>query len=169
MADTYTQLYTHIIFAVKGRESLIPKQQKEALHQYITRIITHKEQTVIQINSMPDHLHILVGISPDVAVSDLVRDIKASSSKWINKKDWIIGRFEWQSGFGAFSYAHSQLDAVVHYIKNQEVHHSRRTFREEYLAFLKRFDVSYNPEYVFDGVDGWTMQLSDTNGFTTSE
>ena len=86
MADTYTQLYIHIIFAVKGRESLIPKQHKEALHQYITRIITHKKQTLIQINSMPDHLHILVGITPDIAISDLVRDIKANSSKWINKK-----------------------------------------------------------------------------------
>ena len=143
----------HIIFAVKGRESLIPKQHKEALHQYITRIITHKNQTVIRINSMPDHLHILVGITPDVAISDLVRDIKANSSKWINKKRWVVGRFEWQTGFAAFSYAHSQLDVVVHYIKNQEAHHSRQTFKEEYLAFLKRFDVPYNPKYVFDWVD----------------
>ena len=153
MANTYT-LYVHIIFAVKGRESLIPKQHKEALHQYITRIITHKAQTVIQINSMPDHLHIFVGINPDVAISDLVRDIKASSSKWINEKRWFAGRFEWQTGFGAFSYAHSQLETVVHYIKNQEAHHSRRTFREEYLEFLNRFDVPYNPKYVFDGEDG---------------
>ena len=153
MAYTYTQLYIHIIFAVKGRESLIPKQHKEALHQYITRIITHKKQTVIQINSMPDHLHVLVGITPDVAVSDLVRDIKASSSKWINKKRWVLGRFEWQVGFAAFSYAHSQLDAVVQYIKNQEEHHSHRTFREEYFEFLERFDVPYNPKYVFDWVD----------------
>ena len=153
MADTYTQLYIHIIFAVKGRESLVPKQHQEALHQYITRIITHKKQTVIQINSMPDHLHILVGITPDIAISDLVRDIKANSSKWINQKRWVVSRFEWQAGFAAFSYAHSQLDAVVHYIKNQEAHHSRRTFKEEYLEFLKRFDVPYNPRYVFDWVD----------------
>ena len=154
MADTYTQLYIHIICAVKGRQSLIPKQHKEALHQYITRIITHKKQTVIRINSMPDHLHILVGITPDVAISDLVRDIKANSSKWINKKRWVVGRFEWQAGFAAFSYAHSQLDVVVRYIKNQEVHHSHQTFREEYLEFLKRFDVPYNPKYVFDWVEG---------------
>ena len=107
MADTYTQLYIHIIFAVKGRKSLIPKQHKETLHQYITRIITHKKQTVIRINSMPDHLHILVGITPDTAISDLVRDIKANSSKWINKKGWFVGKFEWQAGFAAFSYAHS--------------------------------------------------------------
>ena len=153
MADTYTQLYIRIIFAVKGRESFIPKQHKEALHRYISRIITHKKQTVIQINSMPDHVDILVGITPDVAISDLVRDIKASSSKWINRKTWVVGRFEWQAGFGAFSYAHSQLDRVVDYIKNQEAHHSGRTSQAEYLEFLERFDVRYNPEYVFDAGD----------------
>ena len=153
MADTYTQLYIRIIFAVKGRESLIPKQHKEALHQYITHIITHQKQTVIQINSMPDHLDILVGISPDLAISDLVRDIKANSSKWINTKRWVVGRFEWQSGFGAFSYAHSQLDMVVDYIKNQEAHHSGRISQAEYLEFLERFDVRSNTEYVFDAED----------------
>ena len=153
MADTYTQLYVHIVFAVKGRQSLIPKEHKEALHQYITRIITNKKQTVIRINSIPDHIHVLVGMMPDIALSDLVRDIKANSSKFINQKRWIVGRFEWQTGFGAFSYSHSQLDAVVRYIKNQEAHHSHQTFREEYLAFLKRFDVPYNPKYVFDPDD----------------
>ena len=153
MADTYTQLYIRIIFAVKGRESLIPKQHKEVLHQYITGIITHKKQTVIQINSMPDHLDILVGISPDLAISDLVRDIKANSSKWINTKRWVVGRFEWQAGFGAFSYAHSQLDMVVDYIKNQEAHHSGRISQAEYLEFLERFDVRSNTEYVFDAED----------------
>ena len=153
MADTYTQLYTHIVFAVKGRQSLIPKQHKETLHQYITRIITNKKQTVIRINSMPDHIHILVGMTPDIALSALVRDIKANSSKFINKNEWIVGRFEWQAGFAAFSYSHSQLDGVVRYIKNQEAHHSQRTFKEEYLMFLKRFNVPYNPKYVFDSDD----------------
>lgn len=145
MADTYTQIYLHIVFAVKGRQCLIPKQHKEALHQYITRIITNKTQTVIQINSMPDHIHILVGMAPDIALSDLVRVI--------NTKGWVAGRFEWQAGFAAFSYSHSQLDDVVRYIKNQETHHSRQTFKEEYLAFLKRFNVPYNPKYVFDSDD----------------
>ena len=150
MADTYTQLYVHVIFAVKGRQSFIPKQHKDELHKYITGIIDSKNQTIIRINSMPDHIHILVGITPDVAISDLVRDIKANSSKFINKKRWVAGRFEWQAGFAAFSYAHSQLAAVARYIKNQEKHHSHQTFREEYLAFLERFDVPYNPKYVFD-------------------
>ena len=153
MADTYTQLYIHIIFAVKGRQSFIPKQHKDELHKYITGIIDSKQQTAIQINSMPDHIHILVGITPDTAISDLVRDIKANSSKFINKKRWIVGRFEWQAGFAAFSYAHSQLTVVARYIKNQEKHHSRQTFREEYLTFLERFDVPYNPKYVFDADD----------------
>ena len=153
MADTYTQLYTHIVFAVKRRQNLIPKQHKEALHQYITRIITNKKQTVIRINSMPDHIHILIGMTPDIALSDLVRDIKANSSKFMNKNGWVAGRFEWQAGFAAFSYSHSQLDTVVSYIKNQEEHHARLTFREEYLTFLKRFNVPYNPKYVFDPDD----------------
>ena len=153
MADTYTQLYIHIIFAVKGKQSLIPKQHKDELHKYITGIIDGKQQKLIQINSMPDHIHILVGITPDIAISDLVRDIKANSSKVINKKKWVVGRFEWQTGFAAFSYAHSQLGVVARYIQNQETHHSGQTFREEYLAFLKRFDVPYNPKYVFDPDD----------------
>ena len=153
MADTYTQIYLHIVFAVKGRQCLIPKQHKEALHQYITRIITNKMQTVIQINSMPDHIHILIGMAPDIALSDLVRDIKANSSKFINTKEWVVGRFEWQAGFAAFSYSHSQLNDVARYIKNQETHHSRQTFKEEYLTFLKRFNVPYNPKYVFDPDD----------------
>ncbi len=153
MANTYTQLYTHIVFAVKGRQCLIPKQHKEALHQYITRIITNRKQTLIRINSMPDHIHILIGMKPDIALSDLVRDIKANSSKFINRKGWVVGKFEWQTGFAAFSYSHSQLGVVVNYIKNQEVHHLNQTFKEEYLAFLKRFDVPYNPKYVFDSDD----------------
>ena len=153
MADTYTQLYIHIIFAVKGRQSIIPKQHKQELHKYITGIIDNKNQTTIQINSRPDHIHILVGIASDIAVSDLVRDVKANSSKFINKQRWIAGRFEWQTGFAAFSYAHSQLDTGARYIKNQETHHSRQTFREEYLAFLERFEVPYNPKYVLDADD----------------
>ena len=153
MANTYTQIYIHIVFAVKGRQCHIPKQHKEALHQYITRIITNKKQTVIRINSMPDHIHILIGMNPNVALSALVRDIKANASKFINQKRWVVGKFEWQAGFGAFSYSHSQLDDVVDYIKNQEAHHARQTFKEEYLAFLKRFNVPYNPKYVFDEDD----------------
>jgi putative transposase len=128
MANTYTQIYIHIVFAVQGRQSLIPKAHKAELHQYITGIIRNKKQKLIVINSMPDHVHILVGMRPDLALSDLVRDIKANSSKFINEKRWVMGRFRWQEGFGAFSYAHSQLDAVVNYIRNQEKHHAVKPF-----------------------------------------
>ena len=158
MADTYTQLYIHIVFAVKGRHALIPKQHKTELHQYITGIITNRKQKLIQINSMPDHIHIFVGITPDIAISDLVRDIKVSATKFINQRRWVAGPFRWQEGFGAFSYSHSQLDDVVAYIRNQEKHHSRKTFREEYLELLKRFDVAYNEKYVFDSVDEDTAE-----------
>ena len=152
MTHTYTQLCIHIVCAVKDRQCLIPKQHKKALHQYITRIVTDKKQTVIWIDSSPYRIHILVGMAPDTVLSALVRDIKANSSKFINKKGWGVGRFEWQAGFAAFSYSHSQLDAVVDYIKNQEARRSRRTFKEEDLGFLERFDVPYNPN-VFDSDD----------------
>ena len=153
MSNTYTQIYIHIVFAVKGRQNLIPKEHKTELHGYIMGIIKNKKQTVIQINSMPDHIHILVGITPDTTVSGLVRDIKANSSKFINQKRWVIGRFEWQVGFGAFSYSRSQLDDLVKYIKNQEKHHMCKTFREEYLEILKRFNVNYDERYIFAPVE----------------
>ena len=153
MSNTYTQIYIHIVFAVKGRQNLIPKAHKTELHGYIMGIIKNKKQTVIQINSMPDHIHILVGITPDTPVSGLVRDIKANSSKFINQKRWVMGRFEWQVGFGAFSYSRSHLDDLVKYIKNQEKHHMRKTFREEYLEILKRFNVNYDERYIFDPVE----------------
>ena len=153
MANTYTQIYIHIVFAVEHRQNLIPKEHKDELHQYITGIVTNKKQKVIQINSMPDHIHIFVGIDPNVAISELVKTIKANSSRFINKKQWTVGRFSWQEGFAAFSYSHSQLDNVADYIKNQEARHAHKSFREEYLAFLKRFNVPYNPKYVFDPDD----------------
>ena len=155
MANTYTQLYVHIVFAVKGRQSLIPKRHKVELHKYITGIIINRKQTVIQINSMPDHVHILVGMAPDIAVSKLVGVIKANSSKFINSKGWVAGKFEWQAGFGAFSYSQSHVDEVAAYIKGQEKHHERRTFQEEYVAFLKFFNVDYDERYIFH---------SDTSG-----
>ena len=152
MADTYTQLYVHIVFSVKGRQALIPKHHKSELHKYITGIITNKGQKLIQINSMPDHIHILIGITPNVALSSLVKDIKVNSTRFINQKRWTLGQFSWQEGFGAFSYSHSQISEVTTYIENQEVHHSRRNFQEEYLAILERFGVDYDVKYVFDKV-----------------
>lgn len=153
MANTYTQIYIHVVFTVVSRQSLIPKEHKEELHKYITGIIQNAGQKTIVINSMPDHVHILIGMKPNVALSDLVRDIKANSSKFINEKRWVMGRFSWQEGFGAFSYSDSQLDAVAGYIKNQEKHHLRRSFRDEYLEILKKFSVEYDAKYIFNWVD----------------
>ena len=159
MSDTYTKIYIHIVFSVKGRQPFIPKQHKAELHQYITGIINNKKQKVMQINSMPDHIHILVGMTPDVAISDLVRDIKGSTTRFINRKRRIPGKFMWQEGFGAFSYSYSQVNDVVAYIKNQEKHHANKSFKDEYLELLKRFDVVYNPKYVFDSVAENTTEM----------
>ena len=150
MSDTYTRIYIHIVFSVKGRQPLIPKQHKAELHQYITGINNNKRQKVMQINSMPDHIHILVGMTPDVAISDLVGDIKGSTTRFINRNRWVPGKFTWQEGYAAFSHSYSQVDAVVGYIQKQEKHHANKTFEDEYLELLKRFDVEYNPKYVFD-------------------
>jgi putative transposase len=152
MANTYSQLYIHIVFAVKGRQNLISTIWKDEVYKYITGIITNKDQKLIVINGMPDHVHILIGLKPDKSISDLVRDIKANSSKFINDKKWINGKFEWQTGFGAFSYSHSQLTNVINYIRNQEEHHKTKTFKEEYIEFLKLFQVDFKNEYLFDEI-----------------
>ena len=130
MANTYTQIYIHIVFAVQGRYNLIPKTIREELHKYITGIVQNRNQKMLAILCMPDHTHILVGMKPDISVSDLTRDIKAISSKFINDNRLLKGKFNWQVGFGAFSYSKSQIDSVVKYILNQEQHHKRKTFRD---------------------------------------
>ena len=154
MANTYTQIYLHVVFAVQGRQSLIRKKNKEELQKYITGIIQNQGQKLIAINCMPDHAHIFIGMKPDIALSDLVRDIKSNSSTFINKKRWLRGKFNWQGGFGAFSYGHSQIDRVVKYIQNQEQHHARKSFRAEYVDMLKRFHIEYNERYLFEWIDG---------------
>jgi REP element-mobilizing transposase RayT len=149
MANTYTQIYIQVVFAVEWRQSLIAPKHKEELHKYVTGIVRNDGQKLIEINSVPDHIHILIGLKPDIALSDLVRDIKANSSRFINEKRWVRGRFNWQEGFGALSYSHSQLDSVIRYIRNQEQHHSKRTFRGEYMALLRKFDIAFSEKYVF--------------------
>lgn len=152
MANTYSQIYIHIVFAVKGRQNLISLKWKDELYKYITGIVTNEGQKLIAINGMPDHIHILIGMKPTATLSNIVRDIKANSSKFINQKQWIAGKFEWQQGFGAFSYSHSQLNTVIKYIQNQEEHHRAKTFREEYLEFLERYEINYKKEFIFDDV-----------------
>lgn len=150
MANTYTQIYIQVVFAVSGRLSLIRKEHKEEIYKYITGVIRNDGHKLIAINGMSDHLHILLGLKPDMALSDLVRDIKSNSSNFINKRRFAHGKFNWQEGYGAFSYGHSQLETIIRYIQNQEQHHSRRSFKDEYLASLKKFRINFENKYVFN-------------------
>ena len=153
MANTYSQIYIHCVFAVKGRQNLISHRWKNELYKYITGIVTNEGQKLIIVNGMPDHLHILLGIKPNKNISGLIRDIKANSSRFINTKKWVLGKFEWQTGFGAFSCGQSQIDSVVKYIQKQEVHHKKLGFKEEYLKFLDSYKIEYNSDYLFDEIE----------------
>jgi putative transposase len=150
MSGTFSQLYVQVVFAVKGRENLISKSWKDDLHKYISGIIKRKEQKPIIVNGMPDHIHAFIGLRPSMPVSDLVRDIKNNSSNYINDKKYVKGKFSWQEGYGAFTYSHSHIETVYNYILNQENHHRKKTFKEEYLDFLKKFDVKYEEKYLFE-------------------
>ena len=138
---------------MKGRQNLLKKENKEELQKYIAGIVRNNNQKLIRINSVSDHVHILIGLKPDIALSDLVRDVKANSSRFINEKRWIKGKFNWQEGFGAFSYSQSHVDRVIRYIDNQEEHHRKKSFREEYLSMLEKFMVEFDPRYVFEWID----------------
>ena len=153
MPGTFSQIYIQIVFAVKGRQNLISKTWKEELNKYISVIITNKSQKSIIVNGVSDHIHVFVGLKPSMAVSDLVRDIKNNSSNFINKNKFVGGKFSWQEGYGAFSYNHSQIEQVYIYILNQEQHHHKKTFKEEYLDFLVKFSVDYDKKYLFDWVE----------------
>jgi len=149
MANTYTQIYIQIVFAVEGRQSLLRPEHNDELQKYITGIVSGQNQKLLAINNVPDHVHLLVGLRADLSLSELMRDIKAGSSRFVNEKRWTNGRFSWQEGFGAFSYSRSQIDAVIRYIQNQQRHHARRTFREEYIEFLRKFEVEHDERYIF--------------------
>ncbi len=149
MANTYTQIYVMLVFGTKGKKTLIIDEHEEEIYKYISGIIRNKAQKLLQINGMPDHIHILVSLKPDNSISDLVRDIKSNSSKFINEKEWFADKFHWQKGFGAFSYSHSQIDDVVHYIKNQKEHHKKISFKEEYKKLLDLFGIEYDERYIF--------------------
>ncbi|WP_298121885.1 IS200/IS605 family transposase [Flavobacterium sp.] len=149
MANTYTQIHVQFVFAVKFRNGLIHASFKEELYQYISGIIKANNHKLLAINGMPDHLHIFTGMRPTQSISDLLQDIKGSSSKWINEKKFLKVKFEWQEGYGAFSYSKSHVNNVIEYIQNQENHHKKESFNEEYLKFLKVFEIDYDERYVF--------------------
>ena len=153
MANTYSKIYIHIIFVVKGRQNLILEYYREELQKFITGILQKRGQKMLAIYCMPDHVHILTGLTPIIAISDLVRDIKAGSSKFINDRKLVKGKFNWQEGFAAFSYSRSQIDTVSRYILNQKEHHKKISFKEEYIELLKKFEVEYDEKYLFKWVD----------------
>jgi REP element-mobilizing transposase RayT len=153
MANTYSQIYIQAIFAVEHRFGLIGKEWREELFKYIGGIFRNKKQKLIAIGGVEDHIHLLFGLKPSMAISDLIRDVKSDSTEFINEKRFVRGRFYWQEGFGAFSYSRSQLDAVAKYVLNQEKHHAKRTFRAEYVALLDRFEVEYEDRYLFDWIE----------------
>ena len=148
--STYSQIYIQTIFAVKGRESLILPEWEERLFKYITGIVQHKEQKMLAINGIHNHIHFLIGMKPSCCLSDLVREIKKSSNEFVNSNKFSKFKFSWQEGFGAFSYSHSQLDDVIAYIMKQKDHHKMKTFKEEYTDFLERFKVEYDERYLFE-------------------
>jgi putative transposase len=152
MANTYTQIHIHAIFAVRNRRSLILPEWKVNLYKYITGITQKNGHKLLIINGVTDHVHMLFGMRPTQSLSDLMQDIKGDSSKWINENGFVQGLFNWQEGFGAFSYCKSRLPNVIRYIKNQENHHKKQSFVDEYLEFLKEFDVPYDERYIFKPV-----------------
>lgn len=150
MAGTFSQIYIQYVFAVKGRTNLLQKPWRDEVFKYMAGTIKAKNQKSIIVNGVSDHVHVFVGLRPSMKISDLVRDIKNNSSKFINEQKFIKNRFSWQEGYGAFSYAHSQISNVYNYIANQEQHHKKKTFKEEYIDFLEKFEVEYDEKYVFD-------------------
>ena len=150
MPNTYTQLYIHLVFAVKGRACQVTEGVRERLQQYLCGIASQRQHKPLAIYCMPDHLHLLVGLNPDQSIADLVRDLKSISSTWLNTERLLPSKFQWQTGYGAFSYARSQLDAVVNYILTQPEHHHKTTFQEEYKQFLVKFGVEYDERYLFE-------------------
>jgi|SRR5690606_24352580 len=153
MANTYTQIHIQVVFAVQNRHGLIQSQWKDELYKYITSIIQNHQHKVLQINGMPDHIHILIGMRPSQSLADLMKQLKQDSSKWINNKRVINGKFSWQAGYGAFSYSKIELPRVIKYIQNQESHHKMMTFQEEYMKLLKMHQVEYEEQYIFKPIE----------------
>ncbi|SEJ47559.1 REP element-mobilizing transposase RayT [Cyclobacterium xiamenense] len=153
MAGTFSQIYIHYVFAVERRENLLEKPWREEVFKYIAGIIKGKKQKPIIVNGVSDHVHVFVGLKPVVSISDLVRDIKNNSSNFINERNFLKSKFSWQEGYGAFSHSHSQLDTVYQYIANQENHHRKKTFKEEYIEFLQKFEIEYQEKYLFEWLD----------------
>lgn len=149
MANTYTQIHLQLVFAVKYRLALIQPSWKDELYKYMTGIVQHYEHKLLIVNGMPDHVHLLIGMRPSQSVSELMKQVKGDSSKWINDRGFVNGKFQWQEGYGAFSYAKSDLPNVINYIQQQEEHHRTTTFMQEYKELLDAFEIVYDDKYIF--------------------
>lgn len=153
MANTYSQVNIHCVFAVKGRENLITKSFKDDLHRYMSGILKNDGSFPLAVNGWLDHVHVFFELPMTMSISDQMRVLKATSSKWINDNKLVKGKFSWQEGYGAFSYAKSQRDVVINYIKNQEEHHQKQSFKQEYLELLEKFEIPYDERYIFEFYD----------------
>lgn len=153
MSNTFTQIYIQFVFTVEHRNCLITKNWESELYKYITGIVRNEGHKLLAINGMPDHVHLFINIKPGQSISNLMQVVKASSSKWINEKKFTADKFKWQTGFGSFSYSKSQINDVIRYIENQKTHHKKKSFREEYLEFLKVFEIEYDEKYLFNWID----------------
>lgn len=153
MANTFSQIYLQFVFAVQGRQCLIAKENKEELHKYMTMLVQNRKAKMLAVHFMPDHSHLFVGFKPSVLISDFVKEIKVESNEFIKDKKWTRGKFSWQEGYGVFSYSHSQINRVIKYILNQEKHHEKKSFRQEYHQLLDRFEVSYEDRFLFEFLD----------------
>ena len=149
MANTYTKIHIHAIFSVQNRQSLISSDWRDDLYKYITGIVQNHNHKMLQINGMPDHIHVLLGFRPTQSLSELMKYVKQDSTKWINQNKFVNGRFSWQKGYGAFSHSRSQVPQVIKYIQKQREHHKKKSFRQEYLDFLEKFDVDYDERFIF--------------------
>jgi putative transposase len=153
MAGTYSQIYIQVVFAVQGRQNLLAREWRDEVFKYMSGIIKNKGQKPIIVNGVDDHVHVFIGLKPSMALSDLVRDVKNNSTNFINDNKWVKGKFSWQEGYGAFSYSHSQVENVYNYILNQEGHHSKQTFKDEYLDFLSKFEIEHDVKYLFEWIE----------------
>lgn len=153
MPNTFSQIYLQFVFAVKHRQSLIPAAHKEELHKYITGLVQNRKAKMLAVHCMPDHAHLFVGFKPTILIADFVKEIKVESNEFINDKKWAATKFSWQEGYGVFSYSHSHIDNVVKYVLNQEQHHRKKTFRQEYVDFLQKFEIPFEERFLFDFFD----------------
>lgn len=153
MANSFIQAYVHYVFAVKGRVNFLKQEHNDELQKYITGIVQNRNCKMLAINNMPDHVHIFIGQHPSFSISKTIQEIKSISSKFTNEKNWYKSKFHWQTGYGAFTYSHSQIDTVIKYIMNQQHHHKKRTFRDEYIDFLNKFGIEYDEKYLFEFYD----------------